>query len=89
MALSLALKVNHSLLRPGPPDREPKKEAQSGLPCRQGGPGTCCGQATQSPSPPALLPAGEELPHRDTEGAMLAEIQNGCKRNFVLVRERE
>ncbi|ERE47719.1 protein phosphatase 1 regulatory subunit 37, partial [Cricetulus griseus] len=56
MALSLALKVNHSLLRLDL-DREPKKEAVKTF--------------------------------IETQKALLAEIQNGCKRNFVLVRERE
>lgn len=56
MALSLALKVNHSLLRLDL-DREPKKEAVKSF--------------------------------IETQKALLAEIQNGCKRNFVLARERE
>ncbi|KAK2088669.1 hypothetical protein P7K49_034576, partial [Saguinus oedipus] len=56
MALSLALKVNHSLLRLDL-DREPKKEAVKSF--------------------------------IETQKALLAEIQNGCKRNLVLARERE
>lgn len=71
MALSLALKVNHSLLRLDL-DREPKKEAVSGLPLQprcgqvgaglaQGGRRACCRdrppRALARPTPPA----GEEL----------------------------
>ncbi|NXB74344.1 PPR37 phosphatase, partial [Donacobius atricapilla] len=56
MALSLALRVNHSLLRLDL-DREPKKEAVKSF--------------------------------LETQKALLAEIQNGCKRNFVLAKERE
>lgn len=74
MALSLALKVNHSLLRLDL-DREPKKEAVRALALSQ----CCLGQAggqvgqggkrraeaTQSLARPG--PTGEEL-HRDAEG---------------------
>ncbi|NWH22099.1 PPR37 phosphatase, partial [Grus americana] len=56
MALSLALKVNHSLLRLDL-DREPKKESVKSF--------------------------------IETQKALLAEIQNGCKRNFVLAKEKE
>lgn len=74
MALSLALKVNHSLLRLDL-DREPKKEAVSALfPAGgwgAGWPGAAPGPAGGGPprarARPAL-PTGEEL-HRDAEGA--------------------
>ncbi|XP_023581672.1 protein phosphatase 1 regulatory subunit 37-like, partial [Trichechus manatus latirostris] len=80
MALSLALKVNHSLLRLDL-DREPKKEAVSGLPSgpRAGVAGEValpgpCSWAGQAPlrGPPRPLarptpPTGKEL-HRDAEG---------------------
>uniref|UniRef100_A0A4W3GQ94 Protein phosphatase 1 regulatory subunit 37-like n=1 Tax=Callorhinchus milii TaxID=7868 RepID=A0A4W3GQ94_CALMI len=56
MALSLALKVNHSLLRLDL-DREPKRETVKSF--------------------------------IETQKALLSEIQNGCKRNFILARERE
>uniref|UniRef100_A0A8C3Q8B8 Protein phosphatase 1 regulatory subunit 37 n=1 Tax=Geospiza parvula TaxID=87175 RepID=A0A8C3Q8B8_GEOPR len=56
MALSLALRVNHSLLRLDL-DREPKKEAVKSF--------------------------------LETQKALLAEIQNGCKRNFILAKEKE
>uniref|UniRef100_A0A8C0AW04 Uncharacterized protein n=1 Tax=Buteo japonicus TaxID=224669 RepID=A0A8C0AW04_9AVES len=56
MALSLALKVNHSLLRLDL-DREPKKESVKSF--------------------------------IETQKALLAEIQNGCKRNFILAKEKE
>lgn len=78
MALSLALKVNHSLLRLDL-DREPKKEAVSWLFLwlhaglgERGQPGATPGPATgraATPSPSqATPPTGEEL-HRDAEGA--------------------
>ncbi|RVE64846.1 hypothetical protein OJAV_G00130130 [Oryzias javanicus] len=56
MALSLALKVNTSLLRLDL-DREPKKETVKSF--------------------------------IETQRALLAEIQNGCKRNFILAKEKE
>ncbi|XP_062461302.1 protein phosphatase 1 regulatory subunit 37-like [Pezoporus occidentalis] len=56
MALSLALKVNHSLLRLDL-DREPKKEAVKSF--------------------------------IETQKALLGEIQNGCKHNFILAKEKE
>uniref|UniRef100_A0A8C4UCI0 Uncharacterized protein n=1 Tax=Falco tinnunculus TaxID=100819 RepID=A0A8C4UCI0_FALTI len=56
MALSLALNVNHSLLRLDL-DREPKKELVKSF--------------------------------IETQKALLAEIQNGCKRNFILAKEKE
>lgn len=70
MALSLALKVNHSLLRLDL-DREPKKEAVSGLfpDSRWGsGWGPAAGRPPRARARPAPPPTGEEL-HRDTEGA--------------------
>ncbi|CAJ0929353.1 unnamed protein product [Ranitomeya imitator] len=56
MALSLALRVNQSLLRMDL-DREPKKEAVKSF--------------------------------IETQKALLTEIQNGCRRNFVLAKEKE
>ncbi|MEQ2181120.1 hypothetical protein GOODEAATRI_008087 [Goodea atripinnis] len=56
MALSLALKVNNSLLRLDL-DREPKKESVKSF--------------------------------IETQRALLTEIQNGCKRNFILAKEKE
>ncbi|XP_041090597.1 protein phosphatase 1 regulatory subunit 37-like [Polyodon spathula] len=56
MALSLALKVNTSLLRLDL-DREPKKESVKSF--------------------------------LETQRALLSEIQNGCKRNFILAKETE
>ncbi|MBN3289636.1 PPR37 phosphatase, partial [Polypterus senegalus] len=56
MALSLALKVNTSLLRLDL-DREPKKETVKSF--------------------------------IETQKALLSEIQNGCKRNFILAKEKE
>lgn len=56
MALSLALRVNQSLLRLDL-DREPKKEAVKSF--------------------------------IETQKALLTEIQNGCRRNFVLAKEKE
>uniref|UniRef100_A0A3B4AKW2 Uncharacterized protein n=1 Tax=Periophthalmus magnuspinnatus TaxID=409849 RepID=A0A3B4AKW2_9GOBI len=56
MALSLALKVNTSLLRLDL-DREPKKETVKSF--------------------------------IETQRALLSEIQNGCKRNFILAKEKE
>lgn len=56
MALSLALRVNQSLLRLDL-DREPKKETVKSF--------------------------------IETQKALLTEIQNGCRRNFVLAKEKE
>lgn len=93
MALSLALKVNHSLLRLDL-DREPKKEAVRVLALYR----CCLGQGRWK----GKWARVRQRPHRalagrvpqvksfiETQKALLAEIQNGCKRNFVLVRERE
>lgn len=86
MALSLALKVNHSLLRLDL-DREPKKEAVSREAGGQvGGHARPGAQGSRSPSRP-LCPQVKSF--IETQKALLAEIQNGCKRNFVLARERE
>lgn len=88
MALSLALKVNHSLLRLDL-DREPKKEAVSGLfPAGRGWAGDLLWAGHPEPEPGPLL-CLQVKSFIETQKALLAEIQNGCKRNFVLARERE
>ncbi|OPJ83311.1 protein phosphatase 1 regulatory subunit 37 [Patagioenas fasciata monilis] len=38
---------------------------------------------------PSPFPPGQVKSFLETQKALLAEIQNGCKRNFVLARERE